>query len=260
MVSFLRGLAYYPRAFLLLTSHRLWPHLLLPGLLSLVLAGLVLAAAVAAAIGVGPWIRSFELGPQWLSNVLAFAMQLAVFVFAMSVFLVLHKHIVLVALSPFLADLAARTLVAVEGPTALVGGFAFVPSFIRTARINLRYLVRELFFCAVVFASGLVLPIVGSVVSTVCMFAIESRYCGYGLFDFPLEHQKLNVRQSFDFVRTRWALATGVGAGYLLLMIVPLFGWMVAPALGTIAGTLVAIDELKAGGQWRNSELPLTIS
>ena len=46
-------------------------------------------------------------------------------------------------------------------------------------------------------------------------------------------------------MKRRTGCSTGVGAGYILLMLIPLVGWMFAPTFGTVAGTLVAIDELE---------------
>ena len=74
---------------------------------------------------------------------------------------------------------------------------------------------------------------------------MQSKYLGYGLMDFPLEHRGLSVKQSDDFVRRHRPLSTGLGAGYLLLMMIPIVGWMFAPTFGTVAGTLKALEALE---------------
>ena len=162
-------------------------------------------------------------------------------------FLFVHKHVVLILLSPFLGKIAEETVKAVKGEEFAESELTFTQSLVRSTRVNLMYIFRELLTNLLFLALG-VIPLIGSLVSAVGMFATQSKFLGYGLMDFPLEHRGLSMTESIAFVRKRDGLSMGLGAGYLLMMLVPLVGWMFAPTFGTVAGTLAALDELEREG------------
>jgi CysZ protein len=118
------------------------------------------------------------------------------------------------------------------------------PAIARGAKINLRYITREIFTNLIFLACGII-PVIGSIISASGMFFTQARFLGYGLMDFPLENRGLTVDESDDFVRERAGLSVGIGGGYMLIMAIPFVGWMFAPTFGTVAGTIRAIEELE---------------
>ena len=184
-----------------------------------------------------------EVSVGWLDRGLSVGMAVLSFLALLAAFVFFHKHLALILLSPFLGRIAEETVKALNGPDFAKSELTFTQSLVRSTGVNLRYIIREITANLLFLLCGF-LPIIGSLTSAAGMFLTQSKYLGYGLMDFPLEHRGLNVRESDHFVRSRRGLSTGLGAGYLLLMMIPLVGWMFAPTSGTVAGTLRALEEL----------------
>lgn len=242
--QFLAGLSCYLRVPGVLFRHGLWPYQLLPAVLSLVLTLLLIVGFYFLAAGFAGWIDGVVvLSIGWLDAAVHYTLAILVFLLLVAGFLFLHKHVVLILLAPFLGKIAEETLRALEGERFQDSGLNFGESLARGARINLRYILRE-FGLSLLFLVFGFLPVIGSLVSATGLFVTQARFLGYGLMDFPLENRGLSVDESDTFVHKRRSLSVGIGAGYILLMAIPLVGWMFAPTFGTVAGTLRSVEEL----------------
>lgn len=246
--QFLVGLSAYFKVPSTLLRYGLWPYQFLPALISLLLAlGLFAGCWFGAGVFHGWLDQLIEIQIAWLDRAFSIGMTVLALLSLLTAFVFLHKHIALIILSPLLGKIAEETVKAVKGPEFAKSELSFMQSLKRSTGVNLRYILREAFASLLFLLCGLI-PLAGSLVSALGLFATQSRYLGYGLMDFPLEHRGLDVKQSDDFVRSHRALSTGLGAGYLLLMMIPLIGWMFAPTFGTVAGTLKALERLDADG------------
>ena len=213
---FMDGLRAYTRVAGTLTRHKLWHYLLLPAIVSLVIStGLIIAMFIAGG-NIAGWVDAkVNLDTVWLDKLVTYSAGILAFVAMLIGFFFLHKHIVIVALSPFLGRLAENIIRASEGeePTPTL---STTQSIRRAAHINIR---------SVIF--------------------VEARFVGYGLIDFPLEYRGFTVAESIQYSKGHRAESTGIGTGYILLMLIPVVGWMLAPTFGTAAGTIKTLDELK---------------
>ena len=246
--DFLSGLSAYRRVPGTLLRHGLWPYQFLPALISLLLAAALFAGCWFSAGTLHDWLDSLvDVRFDWLDRSLSLAMTALAFLALLTAFVFAHKHLALIILSPLLGKIAEETVKAVKGPDFAKSELTFMQSLARSTGVNLRYILREIFATILLLLCNLI-PGIGSVISAAGLFAVQSKYLGYGLMDFPLEHRGLNVRQSDDFVRSHRPLSTGLGAGYLLLMMIPVIGWMFAPTFGTVAGTLKALEALERPG------------
>jgi len=239
------GLAAYRRVPGVLIRHGLWPYQMLPAFISLLMSvGLFIAFYLAADAFAG-WLDGLvKIQVAWLDQALTVTMAVLTFLALLAGFIFVHKHLVLIVLSPFLGKIAEETVKAVKGAEYAESKLTFSQSLVRSTKVNLHYIIRELFANLLFLAFGIV-PVLGSAVSAVGMFVTQSKFLGYGLMDFPLEHRGLSMKESDAFVKARTPLSIGLGAGYLLLMLIPLIGWMFAPTFGTVAGTLKALEELE---------------
>jgi CysZ protein len=242
--GFLMGLGAYFRVIPTLFRHRLWPAQFLPAFLSLLLSLSMVTIFWFTSAGLTQWIDSQIVVPwAWMDAAINSLARITSFIIMVLGFLLIHKHVILVVLSPFLGKLAEATYRAVMNDNS-TSPLTIPQSLSRGIRINLGNIVREislnLFFLCCNF-----LPVIGQVTASVGLFINQSRFMGFGLMDFPLEHKGLSVKESLRFVKYRTGCSTGLGAGYIILMLIPLIGWMFAPTFGTIAGTLVAIKELE---------------
>ena len=243
MRGFLTWVTAYLGAPRFLWRHRLWHYQFLPAFLSLVLSAVFVAGIIFAGDAFAGWVDSkVEFEPQWLDTALTLSVQTLVTVASLFAFVFLHKHIVLVVLAPFLARLSENVArVRMGKPTT--PAMQPLDALKRSAIINTRSVLGELSLTVMFLLGGLVLPVVSPVTSTL-IFLTQSRFAGAGLSDFALEFRGYDVKQSVQFNRQRRALATGLGVGYLVLMLIPIIGWMLAPTLGTVAGTVATLDDL----------------
>ncbi len=242
---FLAGLSAYGRVPGTLLRHGLWPYQFLPALISLLLGAGLFAGCWLSAGALHGWLDGLvEFRTAWLDRALSLGLTALALLALITAFVFLHKHLALILLSPLLGRIAEETVKAVKGPDFAKSELTFLQSLARSTGVNLRYIFREILATVLLLLCNF-LPGIGSVISAVGLFVVQSKYLGYGLMDFPLEHRGLSVKESDDFVRRHRGLSTGLGAGYLLLMMIPLVGWMFAPTFGTVAGTLKALDHLE---------------
>lgn len=238
------GLAVYRRVPGVLLRHGLWPYQMLPAIISLLLGVGLFAGFYLSAGGLSAWLDDLvDIRLVWLDRAVTVTMAVLTFLILLAGFIFVHKHLVLIVLSPFLGKIAEETVKAVKGAEFAQSELTFAQSLARSTKVNLHYILRE-FVANLLFLACGILPLLGSLVSAVGMFVTQSKFLGYGLMDFPLEHRGFSAEESDAFVKARTPLSIGLGAGYMLLMLIPIIGWMFAPTFGTVAGTLKALDEL----------------
>jgi CysZ protein len=190
------------------------------------------------------WVdRSIAIPWAWLDTAINWSAAVLSFVLLAFVFVLIQKHIVLVLLAPFLGRLAEMTVRGIEGER-FVPKLTFFQSIARSARINLGYVVREVGLTLGFFVGGLLIPLIGSFLATVCIFLTESRFAGFGLMDFPLEYKGYDPEASENFVKEHRPEATALGTGYIAMLSLPIIGWMLAPTFATVAGTLATMEKL----------------
>ncbi|MCG8603093.1 MAG: EI24 domain-containing protein [Verrucomicrobiales bacterium] len=238
------GLSAYLKVPGVLFRYRLWPFQLLPAAISLVVSALLFYGFFVATGKFTGWMDGLIRAPwEWLDTTINWTLAVLAFLILIAGFFFAHKHIVLILLAPFLGTIAEETMKAIKGKDFVKTDLGFGPALARGAKINLRYITREIFTNLIFLACGLI-PLIGSAVSAFGTFFTQARFLGYGLVDFPLENRGLSVEESDAFVRERTGLSVGIGGGYMLLMAIPFVGWMFAPTFGTVAGTIRAIEEL----------------
>jgi CysZ protein len=81
------------------------------------------------------------------------------------------------------------------------------------------------------------IPVVGWV-TPVFALLIECYYYGFSMLDYSCERNKLSVSQSINFIGGRKGLAIGNGLLFYLMHLVPIVGWIFAPAYAVVAATL----------------------
>ncbi|MEM9282158.1 MAG: EI24 domain-containing protein [Verrucomicrobiota bacterium] len=243
------GLSAYFRVPGALFRYHLWPFQLLPAVISLILSILLFGGIYFVAGGFASWLDGLvEIPYEWLDKTVTVAIGVIAFTALVAAFFFAHKHLALIFLAPFLGAIAEETLKAVKGDSYIKNDLTISQSLARSAKINLQYIIREVFANLLFLLCGII-PAIGSVISASGMFLTQARFLGYGLMDFPLENRGLSVTESDRFARDRTGLSIGLGAGYLFLMMIPFIGWMFAPTFGTVAGTLKAIEELEEDPQ-----------
>ncbi|QTA89839.1 EI24 domain-containing protein [Desulfonema magnum] len=242
--EFFKGIGAYVKAHRTISKYNLWSYMTLPGIMSLCYIFLLIFLGNIYFSGLSDhinknWIPTFMKGE---------AMVIVTFVLLWIVLFLIayitYRQIVLIFFSPILSYLSEVTeKVVYNEPPPELNFKDFVKDIIRGLIINLRNLFLTIILTF--FAWILVfIPILGVMVSPVLMFLIQFYYNGFGLIDYTLERKRYSVRESIEFARGNRARVIGVGAGFMLMLLIPLVGWFSAPAYGTIAATLAALDKI----------------
>ncbi|MEM7369086.1 MAG: EI24 domain-containing protein [Bacteroidota bacterium] len=235
----------YGRALGMITKHGLIKYMIVPGLISLgVMFGLV--------GGLWTWFTNSSV-EQWLIDLWPFewgvgaieaiASILALLLLMVSIFF-LAKYIVMVIVSPFMGSLSEKVEAIVTGKKE-PSTSNFISDLIRGLRIALRNVFWELFLTVILLFANLI-PVIGSIAALVLTFMVQSYYAGFGSMDYTLERKHYGIRDSVNFVRTHRWTAMGNGSIFLLIFLIPVAGWFLAPAFATVAGTVVVLKRLKA--------------
>lgn len=249
IASLIGALGYYPKAHRAILRHRLWPYMILPGLMSLgffltlVGIGIVYFGDIAAHI----YQNYFPEFLKW--GILLTATKLLLWLLLLLTGYVLYQPVVLILFSPVLGFLSEMTERRVFGsPSADLQIRQVLKDAMRGAVMSLRNLARMILAILLAWLM-IVIPFVGAAASALIIFLIQAYYNGCALADYTLERKNFSVQERIRFTRTHRARMTGLGMGFMLILFIPILGWFVAPAFGTVAATLstlAAINE-KAG-------------
>ncbi|RMG21997.1 MAG: coproporphyrinogen III oxidase [Bacteroidetes bacterium] len=250
------GISDYSTAIGMISRHRLWRFVIIPGLLSVgLISFLLVGPALAFVMGGGeaafedtliswyPFGWGAEAFATFIHWIPFWLLLVAVMAFLM---FFIGKYIILIVASPFMGALSEKV------ETILTGRIPpddshFFADLIRGIRISVRNLIREIGF-TLLFLFLHLLPVVGTFAAGALTFMVEAFYAGFGNMDYTLERKRFNIRQSVHFVRrNRWG-AIGNGIGFLLLLFIPVIGWFLAPAYGTIAATALVLRQFEKEG------------
>ena len=238
------GLSSWGKAFSLVSRYGLWGYILFPGLVSLLLALLLLYAGWGMAAGIGVWIQGLYPEAWWGHDIVDNAAGILAFLLTALLLAFFYKYIVMIVVAPFLGPLSEKVeSIATGQPAPPFSLKNTVRDTVRALRVTLRNVFRELLYTLLLLVLQFV-PVVGTVISSVSIFLIQAYFAGFGNMDPVLERRHMDINQRVNFVsRHRW-LAIGNGAVFVLLMFIPILGWFLAPAYGTVGATLAALSPL----------------
>ncbi|MEZ4826921.1 MAG: EI24 domain-containing protein [Bacteroidia bacterium] len=232
----------YAKALGMISRHNLWRHIIIPGLVSVVALLLLLAGPVVwfanstveqSIVNLIPWEGMRSVGEK-LADTLVLVLNVFFIFF-------IGKYIVLAVVSPFMGALSEKVESIVTGKQ-VPSDSNFFQDLLRGITVSLRNLMYELLFTLLILPLNLI-PVIGSVVATVLGLSVEAYYAGFGNMDYTLERKRYNVGQSVTYVKSRRGKAIGNGLAFLGVLLIPILGWFLAPALGTIAATLTMLGE-----------------
>lgn len=245
MKKFFNALKNYGRAFKVIFRHGFAGYFVVPSLLTL---ALIIVFIVLGSLFFGDlsnWLVGILPDWRWLqSKAATIVMDVLIWILAALFFVISFKQVVLVVLSPVLSHLSEKVenkLTGLEPPK--IGFKEFLSDVWRGLILNMGNLALELILTFFAWLLSFI-PIVGFVISPILIFLIQSFFSGFGLVDYTLERKRYNLFKSNQFAYKNIGEMMGVGAGYVLTMYIPLIGWIFAPTLGTVASTLVTMENL----------------
>jgi len=156
-----------------------------------------------------------------------------------------YRQIVLILFSPILAYISEIVESKVYNEASAPFNLTFFfKDIVRSVIINMRSLA--LMFVMTLLAWLLVLvPLIGAIVSAILILGIQAYFSGTGLIDYTLERKRFSVRESIQYAREHRSNVMGIGLGFMLLLLIPVIGWFMAPGYGTVASTLATLEKVR---------------
>lgn len=236
--EFLDGVLSYAKAFRLISKYNLWKYLFISGLLSLVIGGSLFSIAYGMADDLGNWLIGnyfWDFGKDIFVKIASFFAGSLLFVGS---FLV-YKYVVMIIVSPIMSLLSENLEYKLSGIKKSTDWNLgdMLSDVMRGVGLTVRNITKEIFFTLLLIVASFI-PAIGFI-SAPAIFVLQSYYAGFGNIDFYME-RRMNISETTDFVNSHKGLAIGNGMVYMLILIIPIFGLIFAPTLGTISATYEA--------------------
>lgn len=248
--NIINGIKAYFGGFALISKLGLWKYFAVPILISFLTGILFMASA---------WFLSDPLGTiiakawvwDWGSETFAVISKYFSILLILAIGLVLYKHIIMALSAPFMSPVSEKVEVHLLGDQHQDHqhrNTSFREQLMRGIRINIRNLFRELLFIIPLLILSLI-PIVG-IIATILIFAIQAYYVGFGNMDYTMERH-FNYKESVQFVRKNRGTAIGNGAIFVLMLFIPIIGFIITLPISVVAAsteTVKILDEKKLIG------------
>ncbi len=210
-------------------QERLFLFLIIPGAISVVA---VLAMGSFVYMGITGIILELtgSIQPGFWQNVLLYAGQFLGIIAGFFISVFLYRLVVMVVVIPFLGPLLGKIEKKLLGYEKAIGwkeewknlGFAVWMSFF--------FLVIEIFVLVISLFLGPLGPIL--------LFFVESYLMGRGAFDYLMEKDYPVLSERKKIISENRFLIWGAGVSSFLLMFIPVYGWIMAPAASLAGLTL----------------------
>ncbi len=237
----------YYKAHHFIREHKLWKWIILPGLVYAILFAVSLYFFGKTANHFTEWI-SLKTGlKNWLdksgSGLISFVFAFGAVIFwliQMLFYFSLFKYTWLIVGSPVFVYLSEKTDSIIEGKEFVFNPKQFAKDMLRGIYIAVRNsLWQSIYMISIVILS--LIPIVGWLTPLLTLL-VECYYYGFSMLDYSFERKKITTSQSIYFTGNHKGLAIGNGLVFYMIQIIPLIGWVLAPAYAIIAATLSLHD------------------
>ncbi|MEM9548865.1 MAG: EI24 domain-containing protein [Bacteroidota bacterium] len=223
-----------------ISRNRLYGYFVISGIISLLLGGVIFGASYYLSDDLGAFLYNlypFEFGSDFIHKIMNVTAGGLVIILGF----IVYKYLLLICISPFMGPLSAKVEEIITGELTSSKFSIKQVSYeiVRGIRISIRNVIRELGMTLILLILGLI-PIF-TVFVTPLIFVVQSYYAGFGNFDYFLE-RRASVSESIRYIRQNRGLAIGNGAGFMLLLLVPVVGLFLAPVMATVAATKSALE------------------
>ncbi len=236
----IEGVKAYFEAFKIINELKLWKYFRIPIIISLIVGLVIGGSALLFAGNIGTYMGSiwrWDFGKDTFNAIATFISGLLI----LAVGFILYKHIVMALVAPFMSPISEKIEKHFLGNQHNHRVTTFSEQLSRGIKISVRNLGRELMFTIPVLILGFI-PILG-LISPIILFLIQAYYAGFGNIDFTLErHYK--YKESIQFVRKNRGLAIGNGILFILLLLIPVIGFIIVLPLSVTAATSETIKKI----------------
>lgn len=233
----------YFKAHEFIQKHKLWRWIIIPGILYALLFAISMyffSQSATAAIeylttetGLQGWIN--RLHDSWIGFLFTMG-GVILWLILMLLYFSLFKYIWLIIGSPVFSYLSERTASIIEGKTFDFQLKQYISDVIRGVKVAVRNTVWQLVYLISIILLSL-FPLIGWI-SPIIAVLLECYYYGFSMLDYTCERRKMNMEKSIDFVSQHKGLAIGNGIVFYCFHVIPIVGWVLAPAYAVIAATI----------------------
>jgi CysZ protein len=148
----------------------------------------------------------------------------------------LFKYLFLIIGSPVFAYLSEKTEAIIEGKDFPFSFLQLLNDVYRGILLALRNTLWQTVFTVSILILSF-FPVVGWITPVIMLF-VECYYYGFSMLDYSCERHRLSPTQSIEYISKHKGLAIGNGMIFFLMHLVPIAGWILAPAYAVIAATI----------------------
>jgi CysZ protein len=189
--------------------------------------------------GLKAWLD--KTGSGLLGFLFAFA-GVMLWLIQMLLYFSLFKYIWLIVGSPIFAYLSEKTDSIIENKSFDFNAKQFIKDVLRGIRIALRNcLWQSVYMISIALLS--LIPVAGWLTPLLALL-VECYYYGFSMLDYSFERKRITAAGSIYFIGNHKGLAIGNGLMFYLMQLLPVVGWVIAPAYAVIAATL-SLHEVK---------------
>jgi len=233
----------YFQAHRFIKKHKLWKWIIIPGIIyaSLFIVGMLLFSRTSSDFiqwiilqtGLKDWLEKSDNG--FLGLIVTMG-SLLLWLILMLFYFSLFKYIFLIIGSPLFAYLSEKTEAIIEGKDIPFSIIQLLKDIKRGVFIALRNSLWQTVYTLSILLLSLI-PLAGWLTPILALL-VECYYYGFSMLDYSMERHKKTAAESIFFIGSHKGLAIGNGLMFYLMHLVPLVGWVLAPAYSVVAATL----------------------
>ncbi|MDH7447286.1 EI24 domain-containing protein [Aquimarina sp. 2201CG14-23] len=243
--NIISGIKAYFGGFALISKLGLWKYFAIPILISFLTGVIFMVLAWFLSDPLGGFIAKAWVW-EWGSETFAVISKYLSILLILAVGLVLYKHIVMALSAPFMSPVSEKVEAHILGDhTHIHRNTSFREQLMRGVRINVRNLFRELLFILPLLVLSLI-PVV-NIVTTILIFVIQAYYVGFGNMDYTMERH-FKYKESIEFVRKHRGTAIGNGLVFMLMLFIPIVGFIVTLPISVVAASAETVKILDREG------------
>jgi CysZ protein len=224
-------------------EHKLWKWILIPGIIyaALFAVGIYLFGHTCNSFiewmslktGLKSWLDRIDSGfLGFLFTMGSLLLWLILMLFYFSLF----KYIFLIVGSPLFAYLSEKTEAIIEGKNTPFSIMQMLSDMKRGISIAARNSLWQTVYTLSILLLSLI-PLLGWL-TPILAILVECYYYGFSMLDYSMERHKRTPAESIFFIGSHRGLAVGNGLVFYLMHLLPIVGWVLAPAYSVVAATL----------------------
>jgi CysZ protein len=183
--------------------------------------------------GLKTWLDKMNSG---LLGFLFTVAALTLLIIQLMLYFSLFKYVWLILGSPVFAYLSEKTDSILQHNEYAFSFRQFLKDMVRGIKIAIRNTLWQTVYLLSILLLSLI-PVAGLVTPLIALM-VECYYYGFSMLDYNCERRKMDASQTVYFIGNHKGLAIGNGLVFYLIHLLPVVGWVLAPAYSVIAATM----------------------